>query len=96
MKLEKSHLDLVRNEFEKVRQFKHNVLDYSTKYYGAELEKILLLYTVFLFDSYDYRLSKNISIVEKWEDFYKFLEDNLGKEQEEVGNALFDKYGFAH
>lgn len=96
MKIEKKHLELVKNEFEKVRKFKHNVLDYSAQYYGEGLDKVLLLYTVFLFNSYDYCLSKNIHVGETWENFYKLLEDSVGLEQEELGNTLFDKYGFAH
>ena len=94
MKLEKGHLELVNKEFEKIRKFKHNVLDYSSKYYGGDIINLILLYTVYLFDSYDFCISNQISM-ENWEEFYKLLEDCLGQEQEYIGDLLFDKYGMA-
>lgn len=94
MKLEQKHLELVKAKFEEVRKNKCNVLDEIFSYYGESIENLLFRYVISFFDSYDYLASKKI-IIYDWEDFYKTLEDNLGKEKKEISGILLDKYGLA-
>ena len=88
MKVEQKHLDAAKKEFEIVRKFKFNMLDYSSKYFTNSIENLILRYTCNIFNSYDINSDSEYS----WDDFYTLLEHNIGSTYEELFLALKTKY----
>lgn len=93
MKLQNNHLELAKAKFEEIKKNKCNVVD-GKDFLSNSIEDIILRYTVYLFESYDFLVQSGIKR-EKWEDFYKLLSNNLDKEAGELEDILFNKYGFA-
>jgi hypothetical protein len=100
MQLEKQHLKIACDKFNSVKMNKCNVLDEIFQYLNPGLDNLLNKYIISLFDSYDYIKEKYPQhpelIRENWESFYKLLQDNIGKTEEELNVILKNRYGSAY